>query len=165
MIDRFSRKRVMCLYAHDPVVACGTDGDESFRREMRPMRAGAPACAIAVSARSSASSSTAHKWQKTEGRGPAATLCLALVHPAIRLSRCECGADCQTAPGGALHPAIDLFRVTAARMRAFNASSSIFSPSWKSMARLVFPSRLALKRPERSFRAAPLAKVIFTTFL
>src|SRR5262245_57362988 len=33
------------------------------------------------------------------------------------------------------------------------------------MARLVFPSRLELKRPEGSFRAAPLAKVIFTTFL
>jgi len=33
------------------------------------------------------------------------------------------------------------------------------------MARLVFPSRLELKRPEGSFRPAPLAKVIFTTFL
>ena len=51
--------------------------------------------------------------------------------------------------------ALDLFRVTAARTRAFNASSSISSPSWKSMARLVFPSRLELKRPEGSFRAAP----------
>src|SRR5215467_144928 len=50
-------------------------------------------------------------------------------------------------------------------MRAVNAVSSIFSPSWKSMARLVFPSRLELKRPEGSRRAAPLAKVIFTTFL
>src|SRR5262249_12818622 len=60
---------------------------------------------------------------------------------------------------------LDLFRVTASRTRAFNAAPSIFSPSWKSMARLVFPSRLALKRPEGSFRAAPLAKVIFTTFL
>src|SRR5580704_10185421 len=61
--------------------------------------------------------------------------------------------------------ALDLFMVTAARTRVFNASSSIFSPSWKSMARLVFPSRLELKRREGSFRAAPLAKVIFTTFL
>src|SRR5438045_4005410 len=61
--------------------------------------------------------------------------------------------------------ALDLFRVTAARTRVFNASSSICSPSWKSMARLVFPSRLELKRPDGSFRAAPLAKVIFTTFL
>src|SRR5215510_834026 len=61
--------------------------------------------------------------------------------------------------------ALDAFSVTAARIRAFNASSSIFSPSWKSMARLVFPSRLELKMPEGSFRAAPLAKVIFTTFL
>src|SRR5262247_4352164 len=33
------------------------------------------------------------------------------------------------------------------------------------MARLVLPSRLELKRPEGSFRAAPLEKVIFTTFL
>src|ERR1044071_8800728 len=50
-------------------------------------------------------------------------------------------------------------------MRAFNAFSSIFSPSWRSMARLVFPSRLELKRTEGSFSASPLAKVIFTTFL
>src|SRR5437762_4017222 len=33
------------------------------------------------------------------------------------------------------------------------------------MARLVLPSRLELKRPEGSFNEAPLAKVIFTTFL
>src|SRR5215469_6245880 len=33
------------------------------------------------------------------------------------------------------------------------------------MARLVFPSREELNRPEGSSRAAPLAKVIFTTFL
>src|SRR3954469_25263055 len=50
-------------------------------------------------------------------------------------------------------------------MRVFNAFSSIFSPSWKSMARRVFPSRLELKRPEGSFRDAPFAKVIFTAFL
>ena len=49
--------------------------------------------------------------------------------------------------------------------RLFNASLLIVSPSRKSMARLVFPSRLELKRPDGSFRAAPLAKVIFTTFL
>jgi hypothetical protein len=42
----------------------------------------------------------------------------------------------------------DVFSATAARMSAFNASSSILSPSWKSMARLVLPSRLELKRPE-----------------
>src|SRR5882724_12347658 len=59
----------------------------------------------------------------------------------------------------------DAFSVTAARIRAFNASSSIFSPSWKSMARLVLPSRLELKRPDGSSSAAPLEKVIFTTFL
>src|SRR5262245_46692785 len=50
-------------------------------------------------------------------------------------------------------------------MSAFNAFSSILSPSWKSMARLVLPSRLELKRPDGSFSEAPLAKVIFTTFL
>src|SRR5437867_10061340 len=50
-------------------------------------------------------------------------------------------------------------------MSAFNAFSSILSPSWKSMARLVLPSRLELKRPEGSSNEAPLAKVIFTTFL
>src|SRR5438876_3684115 len=50
-------------------------------------------------------------------------------------------------------------------MRAFRASSSSLSPSWKSMARLALASRLELKRPEGSFREAPLAKVIFTTFL
>src|SRR5580704_13208854 len=59
----------------------------------------------------------------------------------------------------------DVFRATAARMSAFNAFSSILSPSWKSMARLVLPSRLELKRPEGSSSEAPLAKVIFTTFL
>src|SRR5437667_5322311 len=50
-------------------------------------------------------------------------------------------------------------------MSAVSAFSSILSPSWKSMARLVLPSRLELKRPEGSGSEAPLAKVIFTTFL
>src|SRR5436190_11448100 len=59
----------------------------------------------------------------------------------------------------------DVFSATAARMSAFNAFSSISSPSWKSMARRVLPSRLELKRPEGSSNEAPLAKVIFTTFL
>src|SRR6202030_4254620 len=59
----------------------------------------------------------------------------------------------------------DVFRATAARMSAFNALSSILSPSWKSIARLVLPSRLELKRPEGSSNEAPLAKVIFTTLL
>src|SRR5262249_22073319 len=61
--------------------------------------------------------------------------------------------------------ALDVFRVTAARTSVFNAFSLILSPSCKSIARRVFPSRLELKRPEGSFRDAPLAKVIFTTFL
>ena len=39
------------------------------------------------------------------------------------------------------------------------------SPSWMSMARLTFPSRLELNRPEGSRNAAPLANVILTTFL
>ena len=51
--------------------------------------------------------------------------------------------------------ALDSFRVTAARTRVFNAFSLIRSPSWKSMARRVLPSRLELKRPEGSFSAAP----------
>src|SRR5208282_2843421 len=42
----------------------------------------------------------------------------------------------------------DVFSATAARMSAWSAFSSILSPSWKSMARLVLPSRLELKRPE-----------------
>src|SRR3954452_24981063 len=50
-------------------------------------------------------------------------------------------------------------------MRAFKAFLSSLSPSWKSMAHLTFPSRLELNRPEGSFRAAPFAKVILTTFL
>ena len=58
-----------------------------------------------------------------------------------------------------------MFSATAARMSAFNAFSSILSPSWKSMARLVLPSRLELKRPAGSSNEAPLAKVIFTIFL
>src|SRR5262249_3026380 len=58
-----------------------------------------------------------------------------------------------------------VLRATAARMSAFSALSSILSPSWISIARLVLPSRLALKRPEGSSNEAPLAKVIFTTFL
>src|SRR3984893_3149698 len=54
---------------------------------------------------------------------------------------------------------------TAARMRSFKAASLTFSPSWMSMARLTFPSRLELNRPAGSFNAAPLANVILTTFL
>src|SRR5208337_400689 len=54
---------------------------------------------------------------------------------------------------------------TAARMRSFKAASLTLSPSWMSMARLTFPSRLELNRPEGSSSAAPLANVILTTFL
>src|SRR5262249_5694716 len=59
----------------------------------------------------------------------------------------------------------DVFKATAARMRAFRAFPFSLSPSWKSMARLTLPSRLELKTPDGSFREAPLTKVIFTTFL
>jgi len=58
--------------------------------------------------------------------------------------------------------AYDVFSATAARMSAFNAFSSILSPSWKSMARLVLPSRLELKRPEGSANEAPLKNVSLT---
>src|SRR5438105_72393 len=50
-------------------------------------------------------------------------------------------------------------------MRSFEAASSTLSPSWMSRARLAFPSRLELNRPEGSFNAAPLGNVILTTFL
>src|ERR1700756_4019859 len=50
-------------------------------------------------------------------------------------------------------------------MRFFKAASLIFSPSWMSMARLTFPSRLELNRPAGSFNAAPLANVSLTTLL
>src|SRR6266704_6602668 len=50
-------------------------------------------------------------------------------------------------------------------MRSFKAALSTLSPSWMSMARLTFPSRLELNRPEGTFNAAPLANVILTTFL
>jgi hypothetical protein len=46
-----------------------------------------------------------------------------------------------------------------------NYSPAIPTGTTKSMARLVFPSSLELKRPEGSFLAAPVTKVIFTTFL
>src|SRR4051812_40780262 len=57
------------------------------------------------------------------------------------------------------------FISTVARISVVSAFSSIGSPSWKSIARRVLPSRLALNSPAGSASAAPLAKVIFTTFL
>src|SRR6266481_9991125 len=50
-------------------------------------------------------------------------------------------------------------------MSVLKASPSTSSPSWKSIARLALPSRLALNRPEGSLSEAPLAKVSFTTLL
>src|SRR5438445_13289738 len=59
----------------------------------------------------------------------------------------------------------DVLRATAARMSALNAPASTFSPSWMSIARLVFPSRLELKSLAGSFNEAPLANVSSTTDL
>src|SRR5713226_2737219 len=59
----------------------------------------------------------------------------------------------------------ELLRATAWRTSALKADSSTSSPSWMSIARRAFPSRLELKRRAGSFRDAPLAKVSFTTFL
>src|SRR5438093_13208414 len=59
----------------------------------------------------------------------------------------------------------ELLRATAWRTSALNADSSTSSPSWMSIARRTFPSRLELKRRAGSFRNAPLAKVSFTAFL
>src|SRR5437899_6363381 len=56
----------------------------------------------------------------------------------------------------------ELLRATAWRTSALKADSSNSSPSWMSIARRVFPSRLELKRRAGSFRDAPLAKVNFT---
>src|SRR5262249_12272550 len=47
-------------------------------------------------------------------------------------------------------------------MSVLKASPSKSSPSWRSMARLTLPSRLALNSPEGSSSAAPLANVSFT---
>src|SRR5262249_19497777 len=43
-------------------------------------------------------------------------------------------------------------------MSAFNAFPSILSPSWRSMARRVLPSRLELKRPEGSSSGGALGE-------
>src|SRR5437867_4589673 len=59
----------------------------------------------------------------------------------------------------------ELLRATAWRTSALKADSSTSSPSWMSIARRAFPSRLELKRLAGSFRDAPLEKVSFTTFL
>src|SRR4029079_8285837 len=56
----------------------------------------------------------------------------------------------------------EVLRATAARMSALNAPASTSSPSWMSIARLVFPSRLELKSLAGSANEAPLAKVNFT---
>ena len=57
----------------------------------------------------------------------------------------------------------ELLRATAWPTSALNADASTSSPSWMSIARRTFPSRLELKRRAGSFRDAPFAKVSFTT--
>lgn len=79
-------------------------------------------------------------------------------------------ATARTLVDGEAHPLpevlrLDLFKATAARISSLSAGSSTSSPSWKSMARLVFPSRLELEICEGSGSDAPLAKVSFTTLL
>src|SRR3546814_8917288 len=54
---------------------------------------------------------------------------------------------------------------TAARTSCLNAASLISSPSCRSIARRVFPSRLALKSFFGSSTEAPRAKVSFTACL
>ena len=56
-------------------------------------------------------------------------------------------------------------RAIAARINALNAVALIVSPSCRSMARRVLPSRLALNSPLGSGSAAPLAKVSVTAAL
>jgi hypothetical protein len=51
-----------------------------------------------------------------------------------------------------------LFSAAAARISVLRAPPSTSSPSWRSIARLVLPSRLELNRPEGSSSEAPLAK-------
>jgi hypothetical protein len=59
----------------------------------------------------------------------------------------------------------ELLRAIASRTSALKADSSTSSPSWMSIARHTFPSRLELNRPAGSCRDAPLAKVSFTIVL
>src|SRR3569833_3169591 len=52
----------------------------------------------------------------------------------------------------------DVLRTTAARMIALNAPASTSSPSWMSIARLVFPSRLELKSKTKTNNTTPKTK-------
>src|SRR5207244_12760280 len=84
-----------------------------------------------------------------------------------RLSSCPRGGDRLVEDVDAQAECCLLFRfsATASRMRFFSAPSSSLSFSLMSMARLTFPSRLELNRPEGSSNAAPLKNVSLTTFL
>src|SRR5262244_408980 len=59
----------------------------------------------------------------------------------------------------------DVLAATAALISDLKAAALTCSPSWTSIARLTFPSRLELKSLAGSFKNAPLAKVSFTTDL
>src|SRR5580658_8940836 len=88
---------------------------------------------------------------------------------ARRLS--ERSGACHTSDSGAYYfvdgrwPRAAELAATAARMSCLKAASLIFSPSRRSIARRVFPSRLELKSFFGSLREAPRAKVSFTTSL
>src|SRR3954471_560179 len=56
----------------------------------------------------------------------------------------------------------DVFSAIASRTSALNAASSTSSPSWMSIARRTFPSRLELNKRFGSLSDAPLAKGSFT---
>src|SRR3954463_15008324 len=70
----------------------------------------------------------------------------------------------EAACGGYFFFAAEL-AATAARMSCLKEASSIFSPSRRSIARRVLPSRLELKRFFGSSMEAPRKKVSFTTCL
>src|SRR5919204_102475 len=101
--------------------------------------------------------------RQAQGARPAALRCRG--RPRRRRCRTCSGTDAQDL---AVFEGLDLpelLRATAWRTSALKADASTSSPSWMSIARRVFPSRLELNRRAGSFRDAPLAKVSFTTFL
>ena len=135
----------------------GSVGDPAYRDDTAPARARAPS-----------STSSSARSPTTTRRPPSAPMSPAVPNGRTRCAPASCRlraapAPCSTRSPVAAQP--EVLRATAARMSAFNASSSISSPSRKSMARLVLPSRLELNRPEGSLSEAPLAKVVFTAFL
>ena len=93
-----------------------------------------------------------------------------MIHPAMPMSTREAESNSTEAVSRlgqepVTQLLLSLFSATASRTRFFSAPSLILSFSLMSMARLTFPSRLELNRPEGSFKAAPLKNVSLTTFL